>query len=168
LIAYAVECAMREVDHVIRPPLNETEWDMIRTFVRRMERNDLRLRFGRPINFDDDETLKRTFDIQAGRGDLSWTADAKGAVAGLLHSALITPTEAEIALIVRSDLQRTGIGEAMLRDVMARSARCGLKMLSGLVLWENTAMLELAKKVGFVPRKLVSEAVEVTFEFRPS
>lgn len=64
---------MREVDRVIRPPLNESEWDMIRTFVRRMERSDLRLRFGRSINFDDDETLKRTFDIQAGRGDLSWT-----------------------------------------------------------------------------------------------
>lgn len=157
---------MDKVHRVIRRPLNEVEWSMVRAFIRRTERNDLRVRFGRPMNLDDDETLKRIFDVQAGRGDLTWTPDAEGAAAGLLHSRLLTPTEAEIALIVRSDLQRTGIGEAMLRSVMARSARCGLKMLSGLVLWENTAMLKLAKKVGFMPRKLASGAVEVTFELR--
>jgi hypothetical protein len=33
---------MHEVDRVIRPPLNETEWDTIRTFVRRIGRKDLR------------------------------------------------------------------------------------------------------------------------------
>jgi len=102
---------MGNVHRVISRPLNEVEWCMVRAFIRRTERNDLRLRFGRPINFDDDETLKRIFDIHTGRGDLTWTPDAEGAAAGLLHRGLVTPTEAEIALIVRSDLQRTGIGE---------------------------------------------------------
>lgn len=156
---------MRGVDRVIRSPLNESEWDMIRTFVRRMERNDLRLRFGRPINLEDEATLKRVFAIQAGRSDLTWSPDADGTAAGLLHYAWVTPIEAEIALIVRSDLQRRGVGEALLRSVLARSLHCGLKILSGQILWENKAMLRLAKKVGFVPRRLSSTIVDVELQF---
>jgi acetyltransferase len=167
MAAHAIESAMREDDRVIQPPLNEIEWDLIRTFVRRMERNDLRLRFGRSIDLEDDATLRRVFDIQAGRSDLTWTPDVDGTAAGLLHYAWVTPIEAEIALMVRSDLQGRGIGEAMLRSAMARSAHRGLKMLSGQILWENKAMLRLAKKVGFVPRRLSSVVVDVELQFNP-
>jgi len=39
---------------------------MIRAFIRRTERSDLRLRLGTSINFEDEPTLERMFDVQAG------------------------------------------------------------------------------------------------------
>ena len=45
---------------------------MMRTFVRRMEREDLRLRFGHPFDVQDQATLRRLFDVKAGAGEMAW------------------------------------------------------------------------------------------------
>src|SRR5579863_7241587 len=148
---------------VIDRPLRESEWDLLRTFVRRTKREDLRLRFGHPLDFGDEATLRRVFDIMAGTGEIAWLLDETAAIAGLAHRVMVSRSEAEIALIVRSDLQRTGIGEFLLRGILARSARQGLQTLSGLVLLENRAMLGLAAKIGCVPRQVCALTVELTF-----
>lgn len=148
---------------VIDGPLVEAEWDMMRTFVQRMEREDLRRRFGYPMNFADAPTLRRAFDIKCGGGQILWLLDETTAIAGIAHRIIVSRLEAEIGLIVRSDLKRLGIGEYLLRTMLARSAQQGLKTLSGLVLWENRAMLRLAAKIGFVPREVSAWTVEVAF-----
>jgi acetyltransferase len=137
---------------------------MVRTFVRRTAREDLRLRFGRPLSFDDEATLRRAFDIEGGSGEIIWLLDADAAIAALAHRITLSRSEAEIALIVRSDVQRRGIGEFLLRQALARSARQGLKTLTGLVLWENRAMRRLATKIGFVPRQGTAWAVELILD----
>lgn len=156
--------ARRPAITVVERPLRESEWDLLRTFVRRTKREDLRLRFGHPLDFCDEATLRRAFDIKAGAGEIAWLLDETAAIAGLAHRVLVSRSEAEIALIVRSDLQRIGIGEVLLRAMLARSARQGLETLSGLVLRENSAMLGLAAKIGYVPRRLCAFTVELTFD----
>ena len=71
----------------------------------------------------------------------------------LAIESMVSRSEAEIGLIVRSDLKRLGIGEFLLREMLARSARQGLKTVSALVLWENSVMLRLATKIGCVRRE---------------
>jgi len=149
---------------VINRPLRESEWDMVRAFVRRLEREDLRMRFGHPLDFQDEATARRAFDIKAEVGEISWLLDERAAIAGLAHRIMISRSEAEAGLIVRSDLKRTGIGECLLRKMLARSAQQGLKSLSGSVLWDNRAMLRLATKIGYEPRGIGAYTVELAFD----
>ena len=133
-------------------PLLEPEWDMVRDFVRRLDAEDLRLRFGSPRDFRSEAILRSAFDIASGVGEISWVLDETAAIAGLAHRVMVSPAEAEAGLIVRSDVKRGGIGEFLLRDMAARSARHGLTTLSAMVLRENYPMLRLAAKLGCVPR----------------
>jgi RimJ/RimL family protein N-acetyltransferase len=146
---------------VLTRALTEGEWDMVRAFVRRTSRESLRLRFGQAADFADDHTLKRFFDIKAPTSEMMWMLEEGGAICAIVRLARLLPRQAEIALIVRSDRARQGIGEALLRAAMVRAARQGLRTLSAVVLHENTAMLRLARKVGFVPRKSFGLGVEL-------
>ncbi len=137
---------------------------MVRAFVRRTEREALRLRFGQAADFADDSTLRRFFGIKDKIGEMIWMLDEDEAVGGILHRVLISPTQAEIAVIVRSDRARRGIGRALLRTAVSRAASQDLKRLSALVLSENVVMLRLARSLGFAPRKSFGLAVELELD----
>jgi acetyltransferase len=149
---------------VLTRPLRENEWQMIRAFVRNTDRDDLRLRFGRSIDFRDDAVLKRFFDVDGVTGELIYMLDGAGEVCGILHRVLLSPCEAEIALIVRSDRQRRGIGGKLLRIAVTRATRQSLRALRALILWENVPMRRLARKIGLVPRQSAGFAIEVEVE----
>jgi len=147
---------------LISGSLSETQWDGVRGFVRRTDREDLRRRFGYPLAFDDEFTLRRAFGIKSG-GEMLWSLGRDGAIAGICHRVLTSPQQAEIALIVRSDLKGFGIGEFLLRAVLKHAARQGLKTLHASALRDNAPMLRLAMKVGCVFREAHGEAVEIAF-----
>jgi acetyltransferase len=134
----------------------------VRTFVQHTEREDLRRRFGYPLAFDDEATLRRAFGIKSG-GEMIWSLDEDRAIAGISHRVLISPMEAEIALLVRSDRKGFGIGEYLLRAVLARAARQGLETLTASVLRDNWPMLRLASKVGCVLRQAHADTIEIAF-----
>ena len=149
---------------VLDRALTADECGMVRAFVRRTEREALRLRFGQAADFADDSTLKRFFGIKDKIGEMIWMLDEDEAVGGILHRVLISPTQAEIAVIVRSDRARRGIGRALLRTAVSRAASQDLKRLSALVLSENVVMLRLARSLGFAPRKSFGLAVELELD----
>lgn len=151
---------------VLPRPLNENAWGMIRAFVGKTDRADLRLRFGQALDFGDAATLKRFFDIGGNAGELVCMLDEAGDISGILHRVLLSPSEAELAVIVRSDVKRTGIGEKLLRIALSRAAKQNLKTLRASVLRENGAMLRLARKIGFVPRKPCGFSVELELDLR--
>jgi RimJ/RimL family protein N-acetyltransferase len=130
---------------VLTRALTEPEWDKVRAFV-----------------------LKRFFDIDGVSGEMIWMLEEGGAICAIAHLVRLSPWHAEIALIVRSDRARRGIGEKLLRTTLAGAARHDLNTLSALVLYENTAMLRLARKVGFEPRKSSGLTVELEFDLGKS
>jgi acetyltransferase len=147
---------------IVAAPLSEAQWDCVRAFVRHTEADDLRRRFGYPLFFDDEFTLRRAFGINFG-GEMLWSLDEATAIAGICHRVPMSPEEAEIALIVRSDLKGFGIGESLLRKVLTRAARQGVKTLHASVLRDNTPMLRQAMKAGCVLREAHGEAIEIAF-----
>jgi len=143
--------------------LTEAQWDCVRAFVQHTAREDLRWRFGIPLALDDEATLRRAFGIKSG-GEMIWSLNEQAAIAGICHRVLVSPVEAEIALLVRSDLKGFGIGEYLLRAVLARAARQGLETLTASVLRENWPMLRLATKVGCTPRRSQTDTIEIAFD----
>ena len=122
---------------VLTRALTEPEWDKVRAFVRLTSRESLRLA--------DDRMLKRFFGVDGVSGEMIWMLEEGGAICAIAHLVRLSPWHAEIALIVRSDRARRGIGEKLLRTTLARAARRDLNTLSALVLYENTTMLRLAR-----------------------
>ncbi len=145
-------------------PLVEPEWRLVRSFVRRLERSDVSLRFGRAIDLEDEPTLQRFFDIKVGVGEIAWLVDQTEAIVGVSHRIIVSPSEAEIALMVRSDLKRLGIGELLLRHMFIRSAGQDLRTLSAWVSSENRPVLRLAAKIGYGVRGRSQWGMEITFD----
>jgi acetyltransferase len=149
---------------VLTAPLRASEWEMIRGFVGKVSRENLRLRFGQAVDFRDEATLQRFFDIPGATGEMLWALDERGEISGILHRVVTGPGEAEVALIVRTDRQRRGIGRALVRTALARAAKQNLRTLRALILRENLPMLRLAKTMGLVPKKSAGLSVEVEFD----
>ena len=66
--------------------------------------------------------------------------------------------EAEFAVVVRSDLQRRGLGHVLLSRLVEHLASRGTERIVGFALHENRAMRELALRQGFVVDPAGSDA----------
>ena len=113
---------------------------MIRAFIGKADRDDLRMRFGQWLDFHSEPILKRFFDIDGKSGELVCTLDDNGDISGILHRVL-----------------------SLLRAALARALQQNLQMLRALVLGENRAMLRLARKMGALPRQSAGLSVELEF-----
>ena len=69
-----------------------------------------------------------------------------------------------IALAVGDPWQRVGIGARLLRELMRRAARAGVRRLTGDVLAANAPMLALAQRMGFRTRRHLTDARLVCLE----
>ncbi len=149
-------------------PLSGSDWSLMRAFLRRIHRDDLRRRFGHPFDIEDETTARRLFDVRAGSGEISWVMDATGTIAGVTHRVLVSPDEAEMAVLVRSDCQRRGVGEFLVRALLRRAARQHLKTLYAVVQRDNRAVLQLAAKIGYTCRSAAAPTVELVFDLNQS
>ena len=65
----------------------------------------------------------------------------------------------EYAILLRSDLKGRGLGWALMQLIIEYAKSEGLKRISGEVLQENTAMLEMCRELGF---EVKSDAADYT------
>ena len=113
------------------------------------------------MDFHDEDSLRRRFGVNPNSGEIAWLLDERSSIAGISHRVVVSQFEPEIALIVRSDLKRRGIGTRMLNSLIRRSTEERLQTLSAFILHENRAMLNLARKTGFVARATLGFNVEL-------
>jgi acetyltransferase len=108
-------------------------------FAHRLEPEDVRLRFGRILRWTDD-CVRAILD----KGEAFAAFDRLGEILGVARLV-----EGEVALIVRSDLKRHGIGRALLDRLVAHAVEHGMSELVGHFLAENHPAIALAHGAGF-------------------
>jgi acetyltransferase len=125
-------------------PLESEDRNAYVEFCTRLAPEDVRLRFGRAIRRLSRDFLDELLAIDHDRVEVFAAFDAAGAILGVARVA-----EHEIALTVRSDLKRRGLGRALLDRLLRHAIEHGMPELEGYVLAENEVMLHLAKRAGF-------------------
>lgn len=153
---------------VLRPPLHGCDWRSIRALLENIEREDLFRRFLRPLDIQDDNTLRRLLDFHAPGAEIVLALECDATAIGMLHRIPVSPSEAEIALIVRSDRKRRGIGALLVNDAIAWARARGLRGLSALALRDNIAVLRLARRFGFVWYSGAGASVELALDLQQS
>jgi GNAT superfamily N-acetyltransferase len=72
----------------------------------------------------------------------------------------------DFAIVIADHWQRRGLGEALLRRLIAAAAAAGVTTLGGITLSENRGMLVLARKLGFSVRREDGDATLMRLELR--
>jgi uncharacterized protein YjiS (DUF1127 family)/GNAT superfamily N-acetyltransferase len=118
-------------------------------FGRLLHPEDVRRRFGRLAALGDGDTFRRLFGLDDGKIETVGAFDLSGRLLGLITIAWIRPATAEIALIIRSDLQRRGLGATLLANVVKGARGAGFDLLLAHIDCGNVPMQRLARRLGF-------------------
>ena len=144
-------------------PLQPQDASLLKDFGQHLSVTDLRFRFLAPLKEIDRRTAARLSQIDYDREMaliVTPAADTSEALAVARFHADPDNTEAEFAVAVRSDLQRQGIGAALMTYLIEIAAARGLKKLWGLVLSDNVRMLQLARALGMHQERSSQAGIE--------
>ena len=118
-------------------------------FGRLLHPEDVRRRFGRLAALRDGDSFRRLFGLDDGKIETVGAFDVSGRLLGLATIAWVRPGTAEVALIIRSDLQRRGLGATLLAHVIKGARGAGFDLLLAHIDCGNVPMQRLARRFGF-------------------
>ncbi|MBX3499972.1 MAG: bifunctional acetate--CoA ligase family protein/GNAT family N-acetyltransferase [Alphaproteobacteria bacterium] len=132
-------------------PIRPEDEGALQTFGRRLDREDIRMRFFAPLAHLTHELAARLTQIDYDRQMAFVALGGEGEIWGVVRlSADPDNVGAEFAIIVRSDLKGSGLGRLLMARIIGYARQRGLARLEGLVLRENDAMLDFSRRLGFV------------------
>jgi acetyltransferase len=159
--------------HVLLRPIRPEDFDQHRRFLARITPEDLRTRFFSALREVPARDLAHLTQIDYER-QMAFIAAARGAdgreeTLGVARACTNAGnTEAEFAVLVRSDLKQQGLGRLLLQKLIRYCRARGTLCMKGEVLSENVAMLRLAATQGFRIEHREGGVVELALELRPS
>ncbi len=136
-------------------PIRPEDEPAHRAFIAKLSDEDLRMRFFGVVRRDfDHRDMARFTQIDYDR-EMAFIATATGE-GGLAETLGVVRTatkpdnsEAEFAIVVRSDQKGTGLGSVLFRKIIDYTRERGTHHLKGQTLVENKAMQGLSRKFGF-------------------
>ncbi|MEH0875381.1 bifunctional acetate--CoA ligase family protein/GNAT family N-acetyltransferase [Pectobacterium cacticida] len=137
---------------LLRPILPEDE-PLLSAFISRVTKEDLYYRYFSEINEFTHEDLANMTQIDYDR-EMAFVAirqfGAETEIIGVTR-AVSDPdnTEAEFAVLVRSDLKGLGLGRLLMEKLIDYAQAHGLSRLTGITMPHNQGMIQLSKKLGF-------------------
>lgn len=159
--------ALRDGGSVLIRPIRPEDEPAHEDFVSRVSAEDYRLRFFSPLRQLPHTEMARFTQIDYER-EMAFiatrpTADGHNETLGVVR-AITDPDNlrAEFAVLVRTDMKGQGLGEVLMRKIIAYCRQRGTREIVGDILRENQAMRTLAAELGFQPVGVpASDVVEV-------
>jgi acetyltransferase len=134
--------------------------------LRRSSREDLRMRFFGTLKDFDHPFAARLTQIDYDR-EMAFVAlgpDSPEILGAVRLSADPDRENAEFAVMVRSDMKGTGLGYALMAQILDYARKSGVHRVFGDVLKENERMLRMAREFGFTVLPAERGADTVTVE----
>jgi acetyltransferase len=148
----------------IRPVRPDDEALVVEAASTRLTTDDLRLRFFAPVRDVRQPMGARLTHVDYDR-EMAFMMFEEGTLVGT--GRLVADDrfeEAEFALAIAHDAQRRGYGELMLRHIVDYARTRHIKRVVAHVRRENTGMIAVAERVGFVRTRGVSMGSELRVE----
>jgi acetyltransferase len=132
-------------------PVRTGDAPLVQQFVRELSLASRRSRFFGPVSELSPAQLDRMtrFDGSTELGLVALAGEEAPRVVGIAQHAACDPQVAEIAVVVADGWQRQGLGERLVRLLLAHAATAGVAAVRGVVMAANRPMLALASKLGF-------------------
>lgn len=137
----------------VRPVLPE-DGPVMEALFAALSATDLRHRFLSAIRHVDAARISRMTQVDYGRtiSFLAFSEDEPVATAMLVVDDEIGRNEAEIAIVVRSDLKGHGIGWTLLEHMLRYAESRGLKAVRSIEAGDNAETIALEREMGFIIR----------------
>jgi acetyltransferase len=132
-------------------PIRPDDEPLLRKFLGKVSRQDLRLRFFATIKVFSSAFIARLTQLDYARAMAFIAIDnLNGDILGVVRLHIDANFEVgEYAVLVRSDLKGQGLGWKLMELIIAYARNEGIKRIEGEVLAENTLMLEMCRQLGF-------------------
>ena len=149
-------------------PIRPEDEPLIHELLRHVTSQDLRLRFFAPMKEFTHEFIARLTQLDYARA-MAFVAfdEATNELVGVvrIHSDSIYQN-GDYAILLRSDLKGRGLGWTLMQLIIEYAKSEGLKRISGEVLQENSAMLNMCRELGFAVKSDATDQAlcDVTLE----
>jgi acetyltransferase len=153
---------------VLLRPVKPEDEDLERKALERLSEESLRFRFFKIPHRVTHEMLTRYCNIDYDR-EMTIIAEYNdnGEKRSVGNSRLLIQPDGEsgeFAVLVADDFHGSGLGLKLMDMIIGIGREKGLKIIYGVALAENTAMIKLAKRLGFTVEKYAEDEVKFTLE----
>ena len=152
-------------------PVRPSDEHLYADFFANVTSEDLRLRFFTPKVHLSHHFLARLTQIDYAR-EIAFAAIAEstGKLIGVVRLVMDPDLwHGEYGILLRTDMKGRGLGWRMMNHLIAYARAEGVGVITGLVLAENTTMIDMARKLGFRIKPVEGDhsVVEVEIALRP-
>ncbi|WP_314927230.1 bifunctional acetate--CoA ligase family protein/GNAT family N-acetyltransferase [Aeromonas piscicola] len=145
---------LKDQSHVLLRPIRPEDEPAHKQFVLKVSDEDRYKRFFADVGELGHEELARMTQIDYDREmafvaigqDGAFSQQILGVVRAISNPEL---SDAEFAILVRSDLKGLGLGKLMMEKIVRYARERGIGQLSGMTMPSNRGMINLAKRLGF-------------------
>jgi N-acetylglutamate synthase-like GNAT family acetyltransferase len=128
---------------------------------------DLRFRFLSPIPEVRESLLNDLVHVDHDHEEdyLAFDIDDKTIIASAMVGVNADKSEAEVAIVVRSDYKHRGMSWTFLKYVIEQARQNGIKKLQSIESRQNHAAIDLEREMGFSARSCPGDATLMLLEF---
>tara|TARA_R110002033_G_scaffold137387_1_gene176688 strand:+ start:2271 stop:2885 length:615 start_codon:yes stop_codon:yes gene_type:complete len=148
-------------------PVQPSDKDALAEFFTHVSKEDLRFRFLSAVQEVPGPLLEMLVNVdhETKEDYIAFDIDDKTIIASAMVGAKNDKSEAEVAIVVRSDYKHRGLSWTFLKYVIEEARRRGIKKLQSLESRDNYAAIELEKEMGFSARTCPGDSTLMLLEF---